>query len=116
MPVNKISQGFVFASIGVVLISFMFSLGIPGSRLIGYSIWGIFEIWALLHAGDGDTISEAVWSVAMFPLIPWLSCFFFCYYTMFDKVITNQFEISILVGIQAHFFWQSWKVYKEING
>jgi len=52
--------------------------------------WGIaiafllaYEAWALCNKAEGDTLSEAVWDVAQWPIVPLLA--------------------GILVG---HFFWQ----------
>jgi hypothetical protein len=75
-----------------------------------------FETWALTHKGDGDTYSEGFWSIACFPLIPWLSCFFFMQYTQVEKVITDSHEVGALLALQAHLFWQSWGVYRSFLG
>jgi hypothetical protein len=113
MPqVNHKTQGFVFAILAWVIILHLFSLGIPTGRLMFYGILAIFETWALIHKGDGDTISEGFWSIACFPLIPWVCCFFFMHYT-YTGVITHPHEIGALVAMQSHFFWQSWTVYKS---
>lgn len=115
MPkVHKATHGFVFGTIGFLLLVHLFSLGIDPYRLTGYACWFIFETWALTHKGDGDTISEGFWSVACFPLIPWLCCFFFMHYT-YTGVITHPHEIGALIAIQSHFFWQSFSVYKSYH-
>src|SRR5687768_4916684 len=116
MPqVNSKTKAFVFGILAYVMIIHLFGLGIPVRRLAFYSILIAFEVWALIKKGDGDTISEGFWSIACFPLIPWLCCYFFMHY-VHSGVITNQVEIGGLLAIQVHFFWQSWNVYKGFLG
>lgn len=111
---NRKTIAFVFGILAYILILHLFSLGIPVRRLGFYCVLVAVEIWALIRKGDGDTISEAFWAIASFPLIPWLCCFFFMHYT-YTGAITHPHEVGALLGIQAHFFWQSMNVYKAFG-
>lgn len=115
MPqVNKKTVAFIFGALAYIIVLHLFSLGISPRRLAFYAVLIAVETWALIRKGDGDTISEAFWSVASFPLIPWLCCFFFMHYT-YTGAIRHPHEIGALLGIQAHLFWQSMSVYRSFK-
>lgn len=113
MKENRPTLGFVFLLLMGLLWAFISDLGIPPPRLAFYGIVLLVEVWALANKRKGDTISEAFWELSSRPLVPWVCGLMTSYFVM-KGTIAHVAEVSALIGIQAHFFWQADRVYKEV--
>lgn len=109
---NRPTLAFVFVLLIGLLWLFIAQVGIPTERLIAYGVCLAFEVWAIANKRKGDTISEAFWELAQRPLVPWVCGVLTAYYVT-NGTISHIVEIAGLVGLQAHFFWQADKVYRD---
>jgi hypothetical protein len=111
---NRPTLAFVFLLLVGLLGVFVADIGIPTVRLVGYGVALAVETWAVANKRKGDTISEAFWELSSRPLVPWMCGLLTAYFVM-RGTLTHIIEIGALVGLQAHFFWQSAAVYRRLQ-
>lgn len=112
MKQNKPTLIFVGCLISLALFSFIYTI-VPIERFVAYAVILGFEAWTLVNKREEDTISEAIWELSSYPLVPWL----FGAFTVYGMYMVHPHpaESAAWLGVQGHFFWQAHKNAKEIE-
>lgn len=91
--------------IGVAIIWLTFSI-FPWRIAAVLSALLLYEAWTLINAYPEDTLSESLWRLSAWPIVPWMFGLA-TGWLVTTGIVANPWALLALGFTQGHFWWQA---------